>query len=267
MLSGLLFLSACAGPAPAATLAPTITPAPPATPTLLPPATETVVPPADAGPPTATRAPSATPAPTADPLHTVCDYPYWPLRQGAVWHIDTKSKVYTETITAVSGDLTKAEATLVDTYTNGSTQKILIECDKDGLAYGNAVITNADGHVSTKTVVNTSGHFLIAAAQLLPGAKWSWSLTADYSVPLYDSKGVFTKQSQYRNVSSQDCTLTKTDALTLTVGVFQAKYLDCKGSDVSTSNGTSTTYPFSAQLAHALGVGPNGSSIVSYTIP
>ena len=105
------------------------------------------------------------------------------------------------------------------------------------------------------------------ADQLITGTQWSWSLTADFSIPNYDSKGVFTHQSAYRNVSSQNCTLTKTDTITLTVGTFPAMRVDCKGSDVSVSNGVTATYPFNAQLAYALGVGPNGDSLVSDSIP
>ncbi len=264
----LLALSACGSPPPASAPPPTSTPAPPTTPTsaatIAPP---TAVPPTATTPPTATAAPTTTPAPTVDPLHTACDHPYWPLRSGAVWHVNAQTKVYTETVTTVTGDLTKAEATLVDTYTNGTTQKVLIECDPDGLSYGNALFTYADGHASTKNVVSSSGHFLLAAGQLVTGTRWSWSVTADYSVPNYDKQGVFTQQSAYRNVSSQNCALTKVDTITLTVGTFQALRVDCQGADVSTSNGTTATYPFNAQLAYALGVGPNGAAIQSYSVP
>jgi hypothetical protein len=267
-----MFISACASPTPA----PTPTLVPPSTATPLPLPTDTAQPsaatlPPATLPPTATAAPSptlaATPAPTADPLHTACDHPYWPLRQGAVWHIDAKTRVYTETITSVTGDLTRAEATLVDTYTNGTSQMVLIECDRAGLAYGNASFTFADGHISTKTVTDYSGRFLPAVEKLAPGAKWSWNVTADYSVPNYDKSGKFTKQSEYQNVSSQACTLVKNSTLTLTVGSFSAVEIDCQGSDVSTSNGVTTTYPFNAQLAYGRGLGPNGASIKSYSIP
>ena len=36
---------------------------------------------------------------------------------------------------------------------------------------------------------------------------------------------------------------------------------------ISTSNGTTATYPFSSQVTYALGVGPFGDSLVSYSIP
>jgi hypothetical protein len=263
----LLLLNACGAPVPAATRPPTSSPAPPTTATTRPTLPPTLAPPTATMLPSATPAPSRTPTATVDPRHTACDHPYWPLRPRAVWHINTNTRVYTETITAVTGDLTRAEATLVDENANGSTQKILIECAKDGLAYGNATFTFADGHISTKKVVDSSGHFLIAVEQLIPGAKWSWSLTADFSIPNFDTKGVFAHQSEYRNVSSQNCTLTKTDTISLTIGTFQAMRVDCKGSDVSTSNGVTATYPFNAQLAYALGVGPYGDSLVSYSIP
>jgi hypothetical protein len=51
------------------------------------------------------------------------------------------------------------------------------------------------------------------------------------------------------------------------IGTFPAMRVDCKGSDVSTSNGVMATYPFNAQTAYALGIGPYGDSLVSYSIP
>ena len=265
----LLFLSACGSPTPAA--APTNTPAL-ASPTI-PAATFTAIAPPGTLPatatlaPTATAAPSSTPSATPDPLHTACDHPYWPLRLGAMWVSKTKTGVMTTTVTAVTGDLLKAQAIYTEKDPDGTLKTVQFLCDKDGLAFGDATNAFADGHVGTKKAIESTGRVLIPVEKMVPGAMWAWSLTANFSSPSYDSKGVFTQQTDYRNVSSQSCTFTKTDVLTLTVGIFRGLWVDCKGSSISTSNGTTATYPFSSQVTYALGVGPFGDSLVSYSIP
>lgn len=270
----LLALSACSSPRPTTALPPTLTPpigSAAASPTA-PAATFTAIPPSATPPPTATlgptaiMAPSATPGATPDPLHTACDHPYWPLRLGAMWVSKTKTGVMTTTVTAVTGDLIKAQGIYREQYPDGSVQTVQFLCDQDGLAFGDATTISADGHTATKKVVESSGRFLIPVEKMVPGATWAWTVTADFSSPVYD-KGKYTHQSDYRNVSSQDCAFTKTDALTLTVGVFQALWVDCQGTSISTSSGTTATYPFNAQLIYALGLGPFGDSLVSYHIP
>ena len=264
----ILAVVACGGPTAAATPAATssLTAAPASTSTSTePPPSATAAPSATTAPtepPTETVEPSATP----DPLHTACDHPYYPLRQGAQWVTKTGDGVYTSTVTTVSGDDKQADATYRIEFSTGIVQTSHFLCKDGALAYGAAAISYPDGHTGTKTPTAASGYALIAADKLVDGATWDWSLTADFSWPTYEN-GVFARQSEYQNVSSQTCTASGPVPITTTLGVFQAMHVDCAGQSISTSGGQSATYPFNSQIDYAPGVGPVSESLLSYEIP
>jgi hypothetical protein len=268
LLALILAVAACAGPSTAATSAPTATPSEAAT------LTQPAATPTEAASPT--TAPTLTPAatatetatlePTADPLHTACDHPYWPLRVGAQWVSKSGESVITETITAVTGDLDQAEAAYEIRYSSGVIQTGQFFCDKDGIAYGDSSSVRPDGHIATKKIISRAGQSLIAPDKLVDGAEWEWTQTADYSVPVYEN-GAFVRQSEYQNTAGQSCTATGPQAITVTLGEFEAIHLSCTGESVSTVDGQSTTFPFNSEQNYVLGIGSVSDSLLSYEIP
>lgn len=280
MLNGLigllLLLSACSSPKPAAVLPPTSTTLPAASPTLPPPTatftslppTNTPLPTATQGP-TATQAPTNTPAPTADPLHTACDHPYNPMRLGAVWLYKYTTGPYTATVTAVTGDSTKAQATLTEQFSNGDVWQFQYVCDPDGFSIGSSSAKYANGTVGNSDIVTSTGHYLLAADKLTAGAKWSYSQTVDGFTPnkVLINGTVGYKPAHHHDTSIRDCTVAKIETLKLAVGTFPVVRVNCRGTDFYNTNGEASTFPANDQWVYALGPGLNPETIISYHIP
>jgi hypothetical protein len=216
--------------------------------------------------------PTASPTATSDPLHTACDHPYWPLRQGATWEHKLEAGQRAQTVTAATGDVESADATLEQLDPDGTHQVTQLLCSVEGIAYGDATITRPDGHVDTKVLTAHAGVALVSEAQLLAGASWTWSQTANYDFPAY-SDGVYTGQTQYTNVALQDCRTLGSETVTVPLGTFEAVHVECIGQTVSTSAaGTSSTFPFNSTSYYVLGLGSlslaeSAPELVSYSIP
>ena len=61
--------------------------------------------------------------------------------------------------------------------------------------------------------------------------------------------------------------MSKSETITLTVGVFPALAVDCTGKDIFTTNNETSPYPYKGQLVYALGLGEASTPFDSYNIP
>jgi len=225
----------------------------------------TALPPTNTPLPTTTLGPTNTPAPTADPLHTACDNPYWPLRQGAIW----KGKTYTATVTSVTGDANQALATVVYQTSTGDVNQTQYACEQGQIGFGDSIVAYANGTTQTSNVVTSTGWLLLASDKLTLGAHWAYTETVDGFFPnKVDVNGKIGYQpAHHHDTFVRDCSVTKTETLTVTVGVFPAIVVDCKGVDHYNTNGSPFTAAANDELTYARGLGSSPDTVSSFHIP
>ena len=183
LLTTAVLVTACGGEEPTES-APTTEPVADA------PAADTAVPDPTSLPPTAvleaeptatavppTPVPTMTTAPTVETAvsgpQTICDHPYFPLREGATWTYEGSSGQLIWTITGVEGDMESAVANMRADVA-GVELNYTWECTPEGMAsFDFASLGYLPGGVDmTLEEISASGQFLLPADQLVPGATW-----------------------------------------------------------------------------------------------
>jgi hypothetical protein len=110
---------------------------------------------------------------------SACDHPYYPRRAGTKTQTNEDGTVVIAT-TSISGDMTRATATVTTTSPNGVDVKVF-ECSPDGIAWKEWKLYDHD-QVQVQSTVSFSGLFFPAAAQFEIGAHWEYAITTHKNV-------------------------------------------------------------------------------------
>ena len=176
---------------------------------------------------------------TAYTSENACDYPYEPLRKGAVWEYSDPDSTYSETVTAVTVGPSQTTASWATTsaYSGGSSnQGFETVCDANGIeAFQEQYGASGQGVTGKATMTAHSGQSLVPPAEMAPGTTWSDSVTWAYT----------TVDSQTGQVMTSTTNMTDTyaavgvETVTTPAGTFNAIRVDV----VSTSLTTNSSLP------------------------
>jgi hypothetical protein len=218
--------------------------------------------------------PAITPPPSAAAVGpTACDHPYWPLRLGATWTMgrgDAKSVI---TVISLEGDALSATAEIQSVGKTGSKVTNEILCNvAEGMAYGDSLYENTDGHTGVKNTTAVTGPQIPPVAALVEGAEFTNGSTSDLDFPSYDANGTYTGQLQYQIVLDQTCTVHGPRQITVKAGTFNGFEIDCIGTSVRKAAGEADrNFDYNTNAYWLEGVGFSAidadAQLVSYSIP
>jgi len=181
---------------------------------------------------------------------TACDHPYFPLRLGSTWDFASEGYSYSWAVTAVTGDLDNATATIVMDYEGGSTS-FHWSCSSEGVFSHDPSTFPADtlGKFGSLTVSAESGARFPPAAQLEAGGSWSNEYTQTFEVLVEGFPIVSTTQVQESHSAGA------LQSLTIGLGTFDAIPISTTSTSTSTTDFGSFTSTYSAVCWFARGVG------------
>ena len=204
---------------------------------------------------------------------TACDHPYFPLRQGATWSFNSEGTTYSWTVSAVSGDLDNATATIVMAFEGGGTS-FDWSCTSEGVFSYDVGTFTADtlGTIGSYSLTSTSGARFPAAAELEAGASWTSEYTSTFETSVEGFSTAFTTQTQESNSAGA------LQSLTTGLGTFDAIPISTSTTSTSTTEFGSFSSSSTSVCWFARGVGmlscdsdsagfSSRTELVSYSIP
>ena len=207
------------------------------------------------------------------PAQTACDHPYFPLRQGATWTFTGDGFTYSWAVSAVSGDLNNATATIEMAFEGGSSS-FEWNCSSEGVFsydYG-SISADSLGTIGSYSVTSTSGARFPPAAELEAGASWTSEYAATFETSVEGLSMTFSIQTQESHSAGAQ------QSLTTGLGTFDAIPISSSTSTSSTSEFGSFTSTSTSVCWFARGVGmlscdsdsegfSSHSELVSYSVP
>jgi hypothetical protein len=208
------------------------------------------------------------------PMQTACDHPYFPLRTGASWTYAFDEGTYTWSVASVTGDLDNAEAVLHLGFEDLSID-YHFTCTREGLVSYDFGSFNAgeSGGTFSFEVTDSSGVWLPAADQLVPGATWAQSYTTQSTV---EGGG---QSFSVSSTVSNNHTVAGIESSTSEAGTFDTLRVDTAGTFSTQSPiGPAVNLDTSSTAWFAYGVGMirsqstsagtgSTTTLVSYTMP
>ena len=204
---------------------------------------------------------------------TACDHPYFPLRQGATWAYSSEGLLFSWTVSAVSGDLNNATASLVMAFEGGTTT-FDWNCSSEGVfSYDVGTFTaDALGTIGSYSVTSQSGARFPPAAELEAGSSWTSEYTTTFETGVEGFSTTFTTQIQETHSAGA------VQSLTTGLGTFDAIPLSTATTSTSTTEFGSFSSSYSSVCWFARGVGmlscdsdsegfSSHSELVSYFVP
>jgi hypothetical protein len=115
---------------------------------------------------------------------SACDYPYFPMRQGATWEYTTGSGTMVQTITNITGDKNNATATMKMDLGQGVSFTYDWTCSPDGVLSSELSNFQMPGDITGAQFKMTShsGSSLLPPQKLVPGATWDSDYTMELSM-------------------------------------------------------------------------------------
>jgi hypothetical protein len=159
---------------------------------------------------------------------SACDYPYFPMRKGASWEYSTGGQTMIETITAITGDMDNATATLQVDMGQGVSLTAEWTCTPEGvISYDLTNFQLPDGAAAGAKLKMTgqTGTSLLPPQKLAPGTTWDNDYTMEMSMD--------TGAGQSFNISyaiSQQYTATGVETVTVGADTYEAIRVDVTGS-------------------------------------
>jgi hypothetical protein len=204
---------------------------------------------------------------------TACDHPYFPLRPGATWTFASEGFTYSWTVSAVSGDLNNATATIVMGFEGGSSG-FEWSCSSDGVFSYDVGSFAADtlGTIGSYSVTSQSGARFPPAAELEAGASWTSEYTYTIETGIEGFSTSLTTQIQESHTAGA------MQSLTTGLGTFDAVPISTTTTSTSTTDFGSFASSSSSTCWFAHGVGmvscdsdsegfSSHSELVSYSVP
>jgi hypothetical protein len=187
---------------------------------------------------------AATPQATLNFGHTACDYEYWPLRQSASWLYAGPNGEWSDGVASVIGDDVSATVTIVHEVPGVNRADGEWTCTVDGITPGNMLDATYSGQTTETEVVSTTGVWLPASDQLVPGASWEFAQTYTQSILPAATTATVT--------ASRKCTVSGPESVTVPAGTFDAIRLDCNETLGDTAGAATNT---ESKYWYAKGVG------------
>lgn len=203
---------------------------------------------------------------------TACDHAYFPMRPGASWEMASPNGPMSWSVASVSGDT--SQATAVMNWSIGDvTGTYNWQCTPEGLvSYDFGALSSTQlGQFATFETSASSGVWLPAADQLVPGYAWTYSFEMAMTLTGEIGSGTSSITSSSEVIGSApvsvgDQTL---DGLTIQQNLHQEVQVTIGGQSApGTAIDTANTLVFARGVGIVQMTNPDGTTtLVSYTIP